>query len=144
MGVNEKYKVLFLYPPIGWYMQLIPINIKGVFVKMFEKKENKIVKSKEFFRIGVNCDNSNDLKGAINNYSKAIKLNKHPMAFYHRACVYKDMGKYKEAIEDFKGYLKYGSSSSQEMSASKVTIEELERKTIKWQAIILLPGPEFV
>jgi tetratricopeptide (TPR) repeat protein len=107
----------------------------GIFDKLFGKERNKMVKSEEYFRIGVKCDNSGDMEGAINNYSKAISLNKHPMALYCRACVYKHLGKYKEAIEDFKGYLKYGPSSSSEAIASKITIEELEREISRVSSI---------
>ena len=78
--------------------------------------------------MGIKCDNSNDLQGAIKNYSKSINLNKNPMAFYCRACVYQDQKKYKKAIEDFKSYLKYGPSNTKEANASRVSIDELERK----------------
>jgi tetratricopeptide (TPR) repeat protein len=85
-------------------------------------------KGEEYFKMGIRCDNSDDLEGAINHYSKAINLNKHPMAFYYRACVYQDQKKYKKAIQDFKSYLKYGPSNTKEAIASRVSIEELERK----------------
>ena len=85
-------------------------------------------KSEEYFKMGIRCDNSDDLEGAIKHYSKAINLNKHPMAFYYRACVYQDQKKYKQAIDDFKSYLKYGPNNTKEAIASRVSINELERK----------------
>lgn len=101
----------------------------GTIRNLFGNDKNRLMKSKEHFDKGVRCDNAGDLAGAINHYSKAIRIDNHPMAYYHRACVYKDMGKYKEAIGDFKSYLKYGPQNTNEARASKITIEELERKT---------------
>lgn len=85
-------------------------------------------KSEQFYNRGIDCDNAGDLNGAIENYTKAIKLNNHPMAYYSRACVYKDLGKYKKAIKDSESYLKYDPASSPEATASRVTIEELKQK----------------
>ncbi|MDA3954585.1 MAG: hypothetical protein PF485_13135 [Bacteroidales bacterium] len=107
----------------------------GIFVKLFGQKRNITAESEKHFKIGINCDNSGDLNGAIYSYSKAIGLNKYPMAYYYRACVYKDQGKYKDAIKDFKGYLKYGSSNSKEAIASRVTIEELKSEITRTSSI---------
>ncbi len=91
----------------------------------------KIERGEKQYATGVTLDNSGDMKGALKSYSKAMRASKHPMAFYCRACVYKDMGKYKEAIADFRSYMDHGPRSSPEWSASQTTIEELEAKISK-------------
>jgi len=80
------------------------------------------------YQRGVNLDNAGKTSEAIQEFNKAIEIDNHPMAYYFRACIYKDLRKFKEAIEDFKSYLKHGSETTPEGIASRVTIEELEEK----------------
>lgn len=84
--------------------------------------------SNSHYNRGVDLDNAGRTAEAIQEYTKAIELNNHPMAYYSRACIYQDLRKFKEAIEDFQNYLKYGPESSQEAIASRVCIEELQNK----------------
>lgn len=84
--------------------------------------------SNRHYNRGIDLDNMGNTTEAIQEFTKAIELNNHPMAYYSRACIYQDLRKFKEAIEDFRSYLEYGSESSREGIASRVCIEELERK----------------
>lgn len=80
------------------------------------------------YQRGINLDNAGNTSAAIQEFNNAIEIDNHPMAYYCRACTYKDLRKFKEAIEDFQSYLKYGSETTPEGIASRVTIEELEEK----------------
>ncbi len=81
-----------------------------------------------YYQRGIKLDNAGNTSGAIQEFTKAIEIDNHPMAYYCRACIYKDLRKFKEAIEDFRSYLKYGSETTPEGVASRVSIEELEKK----------------
>jgi len=81
-----------------------------------------------YYQRGNKLDNAGNTSEAIQEYTKAIEIDNHPMAYYCRACIYKDLRKFKEAIDDFRSYLKYGSETTREGIASRVCIEELEKK----------------
>ena len=59
------------------------------------------VSSQRHFDRGVDLDNAGNTSEAIKKYTEAIKVDNHPMAYYCRACIYKNLGKHKKAIEDF-------------------------------------------
>lgn len=80
------------------------------------------------YQRGCKLDNAGETSEAIQEFTKAIEKDNYPMAYYCRACIYKDQREFKKAIEDFRSYLKYGSETTPEGTASRVTIEELEIK----------------
>jgi tetratricopeptide (TPR) repeat protein len=96
--------------------------------KNVEDTQPAFIRSDGHFKRGVDLDNAGDINGAIREYTEAIQLDNHPLAYYCRACAYKDLRRHKEAIGDFRSYLKYGSESTPEGIASRVSIEELENK----------------
>jgi len=70
-----------------------------------------------------------NLDSAIKEYEKCVMYDKnHKMAHYNLAVLYKEKGRYTEAIQEFEGFLKY--SSEEEDKVVRSYVEE-EIKKIK-------------
>jgi tetratricopeptide (TPR) repeat protein len=95
-----------------------------------DEKSNKsrTLPSRVHYQKGIELDNAGNVSEAIQEFTRAIEMDNHPMAYYCRACIYQDMYNYREAIADFKSYIKYVPEKTRENIAAHVCIEELEEK----------------
>lgn len=58
--------------------------------------------AKKYFHLGVKCYKNNDFEGAINNFTKAIKIeSNYKEAYYARGTVYNSLREYEETIKDY-------------------------------------------
>jgi tetratricopeptide (TPR) repeat protein len=96
--------------------------------KEVEDMVPNFVRSDGYNKRGRDLDNAGKIDEAIREYTKAIQLTNNTLAYYNRACLYKDQRKFKEAIEDFRSYLKYGQATTPQGYSCQAAIKELEKK----------------